>query len=151
MKTNASMRNHLRQLRERANGVVLSAELHALAMSPLMDVEGALVLRALWQQPAKPSDPQDLTGYEALVNKIHVRDYAGGGSGDDLLLQGIAYAEVLVSRLKDEGRPCRVFLGLDPDSSDVTVRFFVRRDQQPWNDEDLDKYELEEVMQWDAC
>jgi hypothetical protein len=150
MKANASMVAHWRQIQGRANGVVLSEELSALAVSPLIEVDGALVLGALWGQPIRPSDPEDLTGYEALVNKIHVKDYAAGCKGDELLLQGVAYAEILVTRLKEVGKPCRVFLGLDPDSSAVTVRFFVRRERNQWNDENLDNYEVNEVMQWDV-
>lgn len=63
-----------------------------------------------------PPSSQDLTGFEATVNKIHVADFAEECSNDELLVQAVEYAQELIKRLKDAGRPCRIILSLDPDS-----------------------------------
>lgn len=34
--------------------------------------------------------------------------------------------------------------------AEITVRFFVRREQQPWGAEEVEKYSDEEIMQWDV-
>jgi len=95
--------------------------------------------------------PGDLTGWEAFANKIHVEDYLDPGiEGDERLVQGIKYAEQLARRLEQERKPFTVFLGRDPDSDAVTVRFYIRRSQEaPWTSDELEGFQSGEVMAWD--
>ena len=129
----------------------LAHSLAVLAAGPLVVEDGSVVLKALRVPQLQSLTEDDLTGFEALTNKIHIADYVDSGvQGDLLLLQGVKYAEALAARLTRLGRPVRIFLSRDPDADEVIVRFFVRRPKQPWGTEDLEKYQLEEVMQWDV-
>jgi hypothetical protein len=125
--------------------------LSELAAGPLVEYKGATVFRELVSQGLGDPSPQDLTGYEALTNKIHVSDYAEARcTGDALLVQGVLFAEAVVHRLAELRRPARVLLSRDVHSGEVTVRFFMRRSAQDWGTDNLDEYEQEEIAQWDV-
>jgi hypothetical protein len=122
-----------------------------LAASPLADVRGAVVLKRLISKGLGQPDTNDLTGFEALTNKIHVSDYVDTAvGGDQLLVQGFMYAERLAERLATVGSPFRIVLSRDPDEGDVTVRFFVRRTGIPWGPDDPEAFKIDEVAQWDV-
>jgi hypothetical protein len=109
-------------------------------------VEGATVHVFHAQRP----DPCDLTGFEASASEIRVSEFVDERTSDKWLLHGVGYAELLVERLATLGAPFRVLVSRDRESGEVTVRFFGRRDGQPWSVEDLERYEAEDIMQWDV-
>jgi hypothetical protein len=151
IKTNSAMLRLLERFQQGAGQEALAPNLLKLAHGALDDVQGAVVLRDLVSPTTGNPKQEDLTGFEALVNHIHLSDYLDGTYREARLLrQGIAYADAVAARLVQAGRPFRVLLGRDPASDQVTVRFFLRRKAQPWNDEDLENYQGEEVMQWDV-
>jgi hypothetical protein len=129
----------------------MERRLRELVDSPTVEVRGATVLQRLITPGLENHFKDDLTGFEALTNKIHVEDYLHHSTcKDDRLVQGFLYAEALASGLASSGRPFRILLSRDPDSDAVTVRFFLRRPDQPWNIEDLESYKINEVAQWDV-
>ena len=145
------MRRRLEMADRAAVAEELQPALAKLAKSPLVDIHGALVQRDQVSSTTGEPKDGDLTGFEALVNHVHIDDVLDERfRGDRLLLQGVKYAEALASELAKVGRPVRVFLSRDPGSDEVVVRLFVRRAWQPWNEENLEHYQLEETMQWDV-
>jgi len=135
---------------ERERDAALKMSLAELVASPLIEVENAVVFQDLLTPSIRPTLPEDATGYEATINKIYVRDYVESDVPNELLVQGVQFAEMLSDRLEKLGRPCTIILSLDSDSQDVSIRFFMKREAQPWGVEDLEKYTLEAVMQWDV-
>jgi hypothetical protein len=117
--------------------VVLQPRLRALVGAPLVRRSGSLVLEPLVANATGPEAFQDRTGYEAFVNKVHVDDLLddAGGAGtaqlEMLVRQGARAAVELSRRLESEGK-YRVLLSLDPDLPTMTLRFFERRDGEPW-------------------
>lgn len=151
MKTNARMVRSWPRIEPAKRAAQLQKALGDLAAGPFADHKGATVLRDLVSQGLGDPSPQDLTGYEALTNKIHVSDYVEAGcTGDALLVQGVLFAEEVVRRLAEVRRPARVLLSRDVHSGEVTVRFFVRRPAQPWGSDNPDDYQEEEVALWDV-
>lgn len=59
--------------------------------------------------------------------------------------QGVKAAVRLSERLEGEG-PYRVLLNLDAELPTMTLRFFERRQEEPWGAEDPDAFPLEEVL-----
>ncbi len=149
MKTNALMRSRLAE--SKGPSAPLQPRLAELAAGPLSERGGALVLEALVAPGLGDPKSHDLTGFEALTNKIHLEDHVDAGCrGDAMLQQGIRYAEALVARLSRKKGAFRVVLSRDPDLDDVTVRFFTRRPEQPWGSDDPEEFEMEEIAQWDV-
>ena len=163
MKMNAAMAMRWDGLRKTLAQTTLAVPLRQLAGGRLCSVSHA---QTLYAQPktmteALVSEPllnhmrqipkgMDATGFEALTNKIHISDYVEGcQSGDAVLVQGILYAQSLAESLSHASLPTRIVLSRDPDSDEVTVRFFVRRPDFPWGAEDPNDYSLDEVIQWD--
>ncbi len=131
--------------------VELSSALRDLAASPLVEHKGATVFRKLLSPGLGEPSGEDLTGFEATTNKIHVSDYVEGHcAGEALVAQGAGFAEAVVSRLAETGKPARVVLSRDLHSGAVTVRFFVKRSGQPWGSDNPDDYRHEEVVHWDV-
>jgi hypothetical protein len=135
--------------------IVLQPRLRALVGAPLVRKAGGLVLEPLAAHATGPEAFQDRTGYEAFVNKVHVDDLlddAGETAAEQLetmIRQGAKAAVELSRRLENEGR-YRVLLSLDPELPTMTLRFFERRDGEPWGAEDPDAYQLEEVLMIDT-
>ncbi len=97
----------------------------------------------------------DQTGYEAFINKMHVDDLVEPGGTNheqlsELIRQGAKAAVELSRRLESEGR-FRVLLSLDADLPAVTLRFFQRREGEPWGADDPDAFRLEEILMIDTC
>ena len=63
--------------------------------------------------------------------------------------QGARAALDLAKRLEVAGL-YRVLLSLDPDARTMTLRFFERREGEPWGSSDPDSYALEEVAMFDT-
>ena len=163
MKMNAAMAERWERLQRQIATTALAARLKWLAGGRLRTERNAL---ALGGRPVKVTDalvnellrsgqgriPEDMdaTEFEAWTNKIHIADYLDAAlHGDALLAQGVLYAQALAASLLQVGTPTRIVLSRDPDSDEVTVRFFVRRPDSPWGAEDPNDYPLEEVIQWD--
>jgi hypothetical protein len=129
----------------------LHGDLAELARSPIVEFKGATVLERLLRRGLGVPCIDDLTGFEALANKIHIIDYADNAtSGARLVVQGVLYAEALAARLSHLGKPMRIAMNQDASSGAVTVRFFVRRGGVPWGCEDPDAYTDEAVSYWDV-
>ncbi len=151
MRANALMARSLPRIETLRRMATLCNALSQLAAGPLVEHKGATVFRELITQGLGDPVPADLTGYEALTNKIHVSDYVEVDcAGDPLLVQGMLFAEAVAHRLAETRKPARVLLSRDVQSGEVTVRFFVRRPTQPWGADNPDDYKTEEVVQWDV-
>jgi hypothetical protein len=135
-------------LAARERDTALDSALADLAASPLREIENAVVLERLLCPSLLPMLSEDATGFEALTNKIRVSDYVESGLPNQLLVQGVRFGEALADRLEKRKRPFMILLGLDLESGDVSVRFFTRREAQPWCDDDLEGFSLEGIMQW---
>ena len=138
------------------NSIILQPRLRALVDTPLVRKAGGLLLEPLTAHATGPEAFQDRTGYEAFINKIHVDDFLDDPAKTNkdrlsvLIQQGAKAAVRLAERLEKEG-PYRVLLSLDLPSLDeglptMALRFFERRIGEPWIDEDLDAYQLEEIF-----
>ena len=138
-----------------ASGVTLDPRLGALIEAPLVRRAGCLLLEPLAANATGADAFPDRTGYEAFINKLHVEDYVDEQSGTDddrlvaLVRQGVRAALDLAKRLERAGL-YRVVLSLDPDVRTVTLRFFERREGEPWGSSDPDSYALEEVAMFDT-
>jgi hypothetical protein len=150
MKMNARMARYWAGVADQMGSVQLNDALADLAASQVVDHMGAIVLKALLGQDSGAPLPNDLVGFEAGVNKVHVSDYMGPDCQESgQITQGMRYAEALIARLTSLRRRFRVILSRDPDSGEVTVRFFVRRANQVWGSDEPNDYAEEEVVQWD--
>lgn len=135
--------------------VALQPRLRGLIGAPLVRKAGALVLEPLVANATGPEAFEDRTGYEAFVNKIHIDDFIDDVSGGrsqglaTLIQQGVKAAIELSRRLEGEGR-FRVLLSLDEEWPTMTLRFFERRDGEPWGEKDPDAFPLEEVLMIDT-
>ena len=139
------------QLRQLAGGQLCTVSPAQTSYAQPKTMTEALVSEPLLNHMRQIPPGMDATGFEALTNKIHISDYVEGcQSGDAVLVQGILYAQSLAESLSHASLPTRIVLSRDPDSDEVTVRFFVRRPDFPWGAEDPNDYSLEEVIQWDV-
>ncbi len=136
--------------------IILQPRLRALVEAPFIRKAGGLLLEPLNLHTSGPECFPDATGYEAFINKIHVDDYMEEPDEADkdrlsvLIQQGAKAAVRLSERLETKG-PYRIVLSLDLPSVDegqptMDLRFFERRIGEPWLDEDLDAYQLNELL-----
>lgn len=140
---------------ERLSEVLPKIELHPrllqLVRAPFVRRAGGLLLEPLVANATGPESFQDVTGYEAFVNKFHVDDFIDEAGSSDrerlriLIQQGTKAAIELSERLKKEGG-FRVFLSLDADLPTMTLRFFGLREGEQWGEDDPDAFQLEEVL-----
>src|SRR5258706_16468089 len=142
MRMNASFAERWRseRLDHELPAVVLEPRLGAIIAAPLVRTAGGLVLEPLATHATGSQAFQDITGYEAFINKIHVDDLvpAGGTRQEQfsaLIRQGVKAAVELSLRLEREGR-FRILLSVDPDLPTATLRFFGRRQGEAWGVED---------------
>ena len=150
MKMNAAMTERWEKLLQQLKETVLTARLQQLVRGRPVRVGDALVSELLWDGRGQIPQGMDATEFAAWTNKIHIADYLDAAlHGDALLAQGVLYAQALAASLLQVGTPTRIVLSRDPDSDEVTVRFFVRRPDSLWGAEDPNDYLLEEVIQWD--
>jgi len=151
MRMNARMKSSWSSVTTQLTKTKLDEGLRELAESEIVVQDGAVLLRALIPTGVDRERFKDKTGFEALVNKIHVSDYLSEGTSPDVqLLQGVKYAMELAERLLIFGSDFRIVLSRDPESGEVTVRFFGRRPEEPWGAEDPDEYQLEDIVYWDV-
>lgn len=145
MRINAKMRDRLAQ-EVFAPGKPLSPRIAALCSAEFVLRDGAVLLPTGLAPEAAPTS--DGTGLEAWVNKIQIGDLSERGS-EAWLQEGAQFCTFVCLRLEALGRPYRLILSRDPDSGDVSVRFFiVRPGEPPWGSKNPDDYLLEEVIQW---
>jgi hypothetical protein len=150
MRSNRRFREYLARSAGSPGSEALDHRLSGLAESPLLTIGGALILGALHGSVADSPWKDDLVGYEAFVNHIHVEDYLEPSCvGECRVLQAIRYCEVLDARLREREVPYRIVLSRDPESDSVTVRFFLLREGAEYGDDDPESYEGEEVAYWD--
>jgi len=125
--------------------------LHLLSLG-FVEKDECVVLRAL-ENTAGDFDPRahfDRTGYECLVNHVHIDPRE---PDDPHPLQGgLAYADSLVDTLKRapyQG-PFRVILALNLAQNICTVRFHRVRRGESWISDDLESYIDEGLLVIDA-
>jgi hypothetical protein len=126
----------------------LDAALAAILDEGFRETEGCIVLRRC--ADANPhisvAPSWDETGYEALLNHIHLEDVvAGGPPKPDLRLQVALFAERLASDLK-HAYPDETFDVVIGVGDSWTVRFHKVREGQTWLTDGLEGYTLEAVM-----
>jgi hypothetical protein len=143
------------QLDGALGAVELQPCLRALVEAPLVLRAGAFVLEPLVANATGADTFPDRTGYEAFINKVHVGNLVEArGTNDEqlreLVRQGAKAAVELSRRLESEGR-FRVLLSLDADLPAATLRFFQRREGEPWGADDPDAFRLEEILIIDTC
>jgi hypothetical protein len=135
--------------------VVLRPRLKELIRAAFVRRAGCLLLEPLAAQASGPEAFQDFTGYEAFINKVHIEDFIDiadetpGQHLHVLIQQGVKSATELAERLDKEGS-YRVLLSLDAELPTITLRFFERREGEPWGADDPDAFQLEEVLMIDT-
>lgn len=144
MRINAKMRDRLAQ-EAFAPEKPLSPRIAALCSAEFVLRDDAVLLPMGLVPEAAPTS--DRTGLEAWVNKIQIGDLSERGS-EAWLQEGVQFCTFVGLRLEALGRPYRLILSRDPDSGDVSVRFFIVRPGEPWGSNNPDDYVLEEVIQW---
>jgi hypothetical protein len=164
MKMNLAMARHFDRIRPLLLSSQLASALRNRASSPLVWVgeagkivlarecshNDALVFEASLGAVLRLPESTDATGIEAFLNKVHVGDFLDRETScDGQLVQGILFAQALSDRLVRLARPSRIVVGYDPDSEDTTVRFFLRRPEQPWGADDPSDYQMEEIIHFD--
>ena len=131
--------NMIEILFARFDKINLPAELNSLLESGITSNEEIISLNAL--DTSLPMEGMDLTGYECLVNHIHVDDYVD----DNLLSYGMAFYKRLIGLLKTyPEKKFRVILAYD----DLTcsVRFHLIREGEEWLSANLDSYHEESIL-----
>jgi hypothetical protein len=124
---------------------------HVLSLG-VIEKHGCVLLRAL-ENTAGDFDPRahfDRTGYECLVNHVHIdpRDF----DDPNPLRGGLAYAQSLVDTLKRgpyQG-PFRTILSMNLAQNICTVRFHRIRHGETWISDDLESYLDEGILAIDA-
>lgn len=154
MRMNKSMAKRLKNLDLEAllASIPLSEKLNALAEAPITQTE-VFILKPLLEPDSDISAFFDKTDYEATLNHIHISDFLEEKKDDltYMLVQGILYATKVHERLSSIGEGFQVVLGLDPDISDVNVRFYAVRPNEPqWITDDLDDYTLNDIIVMDT-
>jgi hypothetical protein len=90
----------------------------------------------------RPQDLPDKTGYECLINHIHL---PFDGTGDSLK-SSLKYAVALHSALAQMGKNRRFQVILSVNEQECTVRFHQLRQGESWIAEDLEGYAEEAVL-----
>jgi hypothetical protein len=135
--------------------IALQPRLGALVAAPFVRKGGGLLLEPLAAEAAGPEAFPDRTAYEAFINKVPIDDFIDDAAAakrerlPTLVQQGTKAAVALADRLAREGR-YRVLLSLDPEMATMTLRFFERREREPWGVDDPDAHPLEEVLMIDS-
>jgi len=138
------------KLQEKIVLTTLDPNLIQLSSSELINLNNALILKPLMSDSITIDQFEDITRYEATVNKIHIKDYlVNNKCADYVLLQGIKYALNLQNTLSKTGKHIRIILSSDPESDEVIVRFFVKRFDEPYGSDDPNNYTLEDIIYWD--
>jgi hypothetical protein len=136
---------------------MLQPRLRAIIEAPLVRRHGGLLLEGVVANAGWPEDSQDITGYEASNNKIHIADFIDSPCDmnaehlREWIQQSAKAAVVLSERLQKMGR-YRVVLSLDlgTEFPNITLRFFGLRGGVPWGPDDPDELQLEEVLMIDT-
>ncbi len=145
-RTNAVMADLL--ARRRSGVPVLDRRLSGYLQQGVVGNEGFVLLKAELRSSSR-YDPKlhfDETGFECLVNHIHI-DPVEGECGRPLDL-GVAYAESLANVLQQSGftGPFRIILSYRRDDDVCTVRFHRVREGQNWLASDLKDYKDEGLL-----
>lgn len=157
MKLNSRMKNFIDRIAlDPETPVQLHPALAGLVEPGFVRLNGSIVLKALAEKAkaVTPSDFSDETGYESFVNHIHVEDHVppedGPASASVLLTNGISLASTLHTLLRqsfpEEG--FEVILSLE--DNHCTVRFHKKRTGEQWLRSDLDEYQEEALMVFQA-
>jgi hypothetical protein len=151
---NRAMSRRVERLRAEDNltAAELAPKLAKLASVDLVETVQGIALEPLLPQALPSGVFQDKTGFEAWVNKIHIEDFVDDSESraDEVLLQGLLYAEQLVAKFAARGGTFRIFLVVDNDSNDVTCSFHVVREGEPWFVDDPNLTDIESVAIWDV-
>ncbi len=156
MEMNSAMRTrwHSSNLETAIKKLELEESLAQLAASPIADTVHGVVLEHLMIEGFRGHSLPDATGFEAFINKIHIGDFIESVTRPNainyLLAQGVMYSEKIRGRLSDRPEKFRILLSLEPESGEVTVRFYMRRVGESWEAENLESYETEEIIRWDT-
>jgi hypothetical protein len=127
----------------------LSEELTAALQSGLTQREGCVVLQTFAHSAGgySPALHFDKTGYECLVNHIHI-DPVAGEDGLQPLRMGLAYAQKLTEILQNSGyRQCfQIIVSFHLTDQICTVRFHTKRPGEHGLAEDLEQYRKEAIQ-----
>lgn len=120
----------------------LHPELARMLAGGFAEVGHAIVLSCCTEagRTVSVEDCQDFTGYEALVNHIHIEDALLDAGPDELLRQGLAFVSALdrTLRVAYPDHPFQIVFGV---GDSYTVRFYRRRPGEDWLVDDLESYE----------
>jgi hypothetical protein len=150
MRMNKSMARRLAStgLNPRRAHVNVAPRLQSLAAARLVARDGCLILEPLAHvEKFQVARFHDRTGYESFANKIHVADYLDddASNAQDQLQQGIGYGLALGARLLERGS-FLVILSVDRESGHTVVRFHEQRAGEGWLADDLEGYQMEDVL-----
>ena len=150
MKMNNKMRLRWIAIKKDIESTQFETKLKDLSEDELINKEGAIIFKSLFSIGLSPTQFEDITRFEAVTNKIHVKDYIDNSVDlEYVLIQGFKFVNNLKERLSHLDNHFRIILCLDPDSDEVTIRFFVKRSDVRYGSDDPDDYTLEEVAFWD--
>lgn len=94
-----------------------------------------------------PANFPDLTGWECSNTSFHLEDFVPGDPDQrTLLLHGIALALELVGLVRVLDPPAAVRCLISASDTGATFRFHQIRPAESWNDPDLDRYRLENLI-----
>ena len=88
--------------------------------------------------------------YFVFLNYLYGTEFRRqAGQAEGFAGSGFKFVNNLKERLSHLDNHFRIILCLDPDSDEVTIRFFVKRSDVRYGSDDPDDYTLEEVAFWD--
>lgn len=154
------MNEPMRSLRAAADGLIAAGELHPdlieLLNAGLTAADGGIYFTSYLQGNGHLLGVGDLTGQQALINKLHLDDFVDvGRAGWEVICvaQGVLLARRVIDSAAalsplpvdvvisvDSGGPWQVGDSVFETIPSSTFRFFVHRDDEPWMSEDLDGY-----------
>ncbi len=91
----------------------------------------------------------DRTGFESVVNKIHIEDFASGLDPVEMLGQAIGFSKVIQQKVASQDLPLRFIVSLDEfeGQDECKVSFHVIRPSESWLTKNIDGYN-EPILTW---
>jgi hypothetical protein len=143
------MNGRMTQLLPTLPKVGLTPDVESTVRSGFVERDGCLLLLELADSvPGGPGSFPDLTGYEAVVNQIHLHDFSAVGL-ETSAASGVLAVEVLGEQIEAYAGAGPVQIALSVgfhDIPSVVIRFYRRRPGEMYLSDDLNAYESEALL-----
>lgn len=150
MQMNKGMTAKWNEIYDEIDLIELEPSLKSVLDGKFIESHGAVLLETLASNTLSLNQFEDITRFEAISNKIHIKDYLNSCCDDKYaLIQGLKYSIYLKEKLIQIKKPSRIILSLDPDSSEISVKFFVIRQGKPYGSDNPEDYQLEDIAIFD--